>query len=321
MGLQRIIIAIAVLASALLVLKPQLPRWRDRPKADSVAFPARLSEGFPSRPTRPPAQATRQPTEPDPTHAPDGFPLPDEAFPIDLGPTAKQGRDRNPPVESSQFTRAMPTAVAQACQTIQAAVVTVHAGRGVGSGSIVGPEGLVMTNYHVVRRLGQQRLFVATEAGDRYEGQVIRHDRRNDLALIQLQDGGPLPQVHLATRRSPEIGQAVCAIGSPRGKAGVITTGTIVDILPNGDLQTNVKLEPGNSGGPLVNANGDVVGINKGVARRGDYAGQERPSYATNAAIALQLLQQYQADLTLSPDLSAPDFFDRPAFDRPTESY
>lgn len=289
MGLQRVIVAIAVLASTVIVFKPQWPQLGDRDDVDSVAFPTRLFPG--------PPPAAPQPTEATPTgdRATDFATLPDDAFPIQLGPVPRRS-PRTLQLESSQSPRRAATAIAQACQGIRAAVVTVHAGRGVGSGSIVSATGLVLTNHHVVRRLGQQRLFVATEAGDRYDGEVIGRDRRNDLALIQLQDSGSFPQVQLAPSASPSIGQAVCAIGSPRGKAGVITTGKIVDILPNGDLQTNVELQPGNSGGPLVAANGQVVGVNKGVARQGDYAGSERPSYATSAMVANQfiLIQQNQ---------------------------
>ena len=196
--------------------------------------------------------------------------------------------------------------IAQVCAAIKSAVVTVRVGRDVGSGSIVRSHGLVLTNYHVVRRSLDQRVRIQTQVGTSYLGQVIASDRPNDLALIQLDTPESLPTVRLATTEPP-TGQVVCAIGSPFGAAGTITTGRLVRILANGDLQSDVELHPGNSGGPLVNAQGEVIGVNKGVARSrrrsprasldGDAAGSSTPrrSYATNATIAEAFIQQYSA--------------------------
>jgi S1-C subfamily serine protease len=182
------------------------------------------------------------------------------------------------------------TAIADVCEAQKMAVVTVQAGREIGSGSVVSPTGLVITNHHVVRRLQQQSLFVKTQDGRRYPGQVVSTDRRNDLALIQIESQTSLPTIRMAVAATPAAGQAVCAIGSPFGQAGIVTVGQLVRILPNGDLQSDVELQPGNSGGPLMNAQGEMIGVNKGVARErrerksGSFSRAATPvSYATSS--------------------------------------
>ncbi len=170
---------------------------------------------------------------------------------------------------------------------VNPAVVTVFAGREIGSGSIVSPQGLVITNYHVVRDSSRQ-IFVRTADGTRIPGQVIASDRRYDLALIQLTTSSSLPSVKIA-RSGIQPGQPVFAIGSPYGKPGVMTIGTFTMARGNGDLQSRVVLKPGNSGGPLLNSQGEMVGVNKGVlesARGGDTG----ISVATSAQITRQFI-------------------------------
>lgn len=200
------------------------------------------------------------------------------------------------------------TPIRNVCATLKPAVVTVQAGREVGSGSIVAADGLVMTNHHVVRRLTRNdALFVKMQDGRRYPGRVVASDRPNDLALIQLQSASGLPTVPVAATTPPLIGETLCAIGSPFGRAGTITAGQLVRVLANGDLQSDVELQPGNSGGPLINARGEMIGVNKGVARSrrssGELAGGDRApqptstariSYATNAAVAEGLIRQHR---------------------------
>jgi S1-C subfamily serine protease len=198
--------------------------------------------------------------------------------------------DRNP-VETWVGT----SATANGCKSAGKAVVTVYAGREIGSGSIVSAAGLVITNNHVVRRLGKRGLSVTTLEGDRYDGRVIATDQRHDLALLQLTlpqtKTISLPAVPFSTVGTAEVGASVCAIGSPFGKAGMITQGSVINILPNGDLESDVVLKPGNSGGPLLNASGEMVGINKGVARSRGETG-DRASYATPASVAKEFIAE-----------------------------
>lgn len=177
-------------------------------------------------------------------------------------------------------------------QQVNPATVTVYAGREIGSGSIVSPDGLVITNYHVVNTAQRGQVTVQLTSGDRYTGQIIATDRVHDLALIQLEGGSSLPFVQLAVT-NPQPGDMVFAIGSPYGQPGVMTSGTFSRVRPTGDLQSDVVLKPGNSGGPLLNARGELVGVNKAIlqSRRGGNTGI---SFATSVADARALINQYR---------------------------
>ncbi|MBP0031823.1 MAG: trypsin-like peptidase domain-containing protein [Roseofilum sp. Belize BBD 4] len=169
------------------------------------------------------------------------------------------------------------------------AVVTIKAGRGSGSGSIVRSDGLVLTNEHVVSEARRGRVEVRTAQGQRYQGYVIAVDRRNDLALVRLQTNDTLPTIPIANRQGVQVGQQVYAIGSPFGLSGTITTGILSRIDPeNGDLQTDAALNPGNSGGPLLNSRGELIGVNKAIlSRDGTNSGI---GFATNASIAREFI-------------------------------
>lgn len=154
-------------------------------------------------------------------------------------------------------------------QSIKSAVVTIYAGEEIGSGSIVSPEGLVITNYHVIKSSIEaqfnERLSIETADGDRYFGKVIGTDAFNDLAIMRLQAERSFSPLRMTANDMLQIGQLVCAIGSPYGRPGVLTEGTLSQIKPNGDLQSSVVLKPGNSGGPLLNARGEMIGVNKAI--------------------------------------------------------
>lgn len=273
MGLQRLILVIALLAATRVVTLIFAPHGSQT--GDQGLF---------------------QPSQPEREETADRVPFPESPYP--------EGEFSNP-VRPEPNTSAQPFDIAKqpantngkGCQSAKSAVVTVHAGREIGSGSIVSQSGLVITNYHVVQGMRGSNLYVKTDSGQQYSGQVIAGDRSNDLALIRLQNSGNLPVVPLASSGFTDLGQSVCAIGSPFGQPGVVTQGKLVKILPNGDLQSDVTLKPGNSGGPLVNSRGEMIGINKGVARSSSGSeDRDRISYATSAAIAKGFIQQNQAN-------------------------
>jgi len=192
------------------------------------------------------------------------------------------------PAKVAYETRTVATSSTQVYQQANPAVVTVFAGREIGSGSIVSADGLVITNNHVIR--GNTQVFVRMADGQRIAGQVIATDGRADLALIQLNGGSSFPTIAFASQ-APRGGQAVFAIGSPYGQPGVMTTGTFTRSRSNGDLQSLVELKPGNSGGPLLNAQGQMVGVNKAIleSAQGSNTGI---SIATSAATARQFIER-----------------------------
>ncbi|MEX0268484.1 S1C family serine protease [Leptolyngbyaceae cyanobacterium UHCC 1019] len=216
--------------------------------------------------------------------------LPSAIFPVSPDANGHNPVQAEPDMAQAPFSAE--SSVTTGCKSAGEAVVTVYAGREVGSGSIISPSGLVLTNDHVVSRLRQRSLYVETLEGDRYDGRVLATDRRNDLALVQLETQALLPIVRLTSKRSAEVGQAVCAIGSPLGQAGVLTEGQLLKIRSNGDLESNVLLKPGSSGGPLLNAQGEMIGVNKGVAKQPESNGGDRNSFATSINVVKEFLQQ-----------------------------
>lgn len=145
---------------------------------------------------------------------------------------------------------------------LRSAVVTLDSGRGTGSGFFIGREGYLLTNQHVVRDARFLKVKLAT--GRELVGEVLQSDARRDVALVKTESTGAEP---LAIRAGePNIGEDVYAIGSPYGErfSGTLTRGVLsghrtLDALRF--LQSDVAVLPGNSGGPLLDADGRVVGI------------------------------------------------------------
>ena len=148
-------------------------------------------------------------------------------------------------------------------------------GWGAGAGFVWGDEGLVMTNHHVVagaaRRGRSRALTVALRDGRSFDAEVVRHSRNLDLALLRLTgDTGSLPALRLGDSDVLRVGSLVYAIGHPWGRSGTVTSGIVSGIgatrWPGGRranlVQSDVVLAPGNSGGPLLDAKGEVVGVN-----------------------------------------------------------
>ncbi|MBD2035503.1 trypsin-like peptidase domain-containing protein [Leptolyngbya sp. FACHB-321] len=188
-------------------------------------------------------------------------------------------------------------ASASVCQTARPAVVTLYASTEFGSGSIVSPQGLVLTNYHVVQAAGDGQIRARGWSGSLFKGQVIATDPDNDLALVQLDTREPLPEIRFAKATTFQAGQAVCAIGSPLGRTGIITWGTLKGTNENGDLQSSILLHPGNSGGPLLNQQGEMIGVNKAIwlSETGENVGI---GFATATAIAQAFIEQNRPTAT-----------------------
>ena len=144
-------------------------------------------------------------------------------------------------------------------------------GRGAGAGVIWAKDGLVLTNYHVVAggRRGS-RVQVVLRDGRTFDAEVAKRGRDLDLALLRIREApGDLPVVPVGDSSALRVGELVYAIGHPWGRLGAVTVGIVsglgVERGPGGRVryvQSDVALAPGNSGGPLLNARGEVVGIN-----------------------------------------------------------
>ena len=141
-------------------------------------------------------------------------------------------------------------------------------GRGFGSGVILGAEGLIVTNAHVVRSSHAQ---VKLWDGRTLDAAVTSRDFTRDLAAL-LTSASNLPAATLADSSKTRVGELVLAVGNPLGFVGALSTGiihaagSVHGLGMSSWLQADVKLAPGNSGGPLANAQGQVLGINTMVA-------------------------------------------------------
>jgi serine protease Do len=181
--------------------------------------------------------------------------------------------------------------ISQVCQALRPAVVSLYAGAEIGSGSIISPTGLVLTNQNVVGPAANGVIRIVTWAGGFYTGQVVAADPINDLALVQLHSQDLLPTVPLAQTDAAEPGQPVCTVGNPHNRLGVVSRGRLLETDVNGNLKSRLFLIPGNSGGPLVNQQGELIGVNKSVQL---LSGRRTPeiSFATTLAIARTFIEQ-----------------------------
>ncbi|HYD97648.1 MAG TPA: DegQ family serine endoprotease [Noviherbaspirillum sp.] len=148
--------------------------------------------------------------------------------------------------------------------------------RGVGSGFIISADGFVLTNAHVVD--GADDVFVTLTDKREFKAKIIGVDKRTDVAVVKI-DGNNLPRLIIGDPNKLRAGEWVIAIGSPFGLDNTVTAGIVSakardtgDYLPL--IQTDVAVNPGNSGGPLINMRGEVIGINSQIySRSGGYMG------------------------------------------------
>jgi len=192
------------------------------------------------------------------------------------GEDSAQGEPLPPPSsDDSETLDAFSNAVIHVADTLRPAVVNLRGESprsGSGSGVLFTPDGYLLTNHHVVR--GQERVRVRLSDGSEMPGRVVGNDPWTDLAIVQA-ESSPLPFASFGLSAKLRVGQLVVAIGSPLGFESTVTTGVISALgrtlrsitghLVDNVIQTDAALNPGNSGGPLVDSRGRVIGINTAV--------------------------------------------------------
>lgn len=150
--------------------------------------------------------------------------------------------------------------------TASPAVVSIETSDGSGSGSIISPDGLVLTNAHVVS--GERTVEVILSDGTKLQADVIAFGEAGlDLAAVKIRNRQNLPTVQIASPEAIAVGQRAFAIGNPFGQfQGTFTTGIVSRIDPDrGLIQTDTAINPGNSGGPLLNSRGEMIGVNSAI--------------------------------------------------------
>ncbi|HET7616912.1 MAG TPA: trypsin-like peptidase domain-containing protein [Vicinamibacterales bacterium] len=161
--------------------------------------------------------------------------------------------------------------------------------QGSGSGFIIDKQGLVLTNYHVIE--DADRITVTLADGRGFRADVVGTDPAIDVALLRIPSAGGLPEAPLGDSDTLRVGEWVCAIGNPLGYVHSVTVGVVSFIGrklfdPSLDdyIQTDAAINFGNSGGPLINARGEVIGINSAISSRASNIGFAVP---INQAIAI----------------------------------
>lgn len=166
---------------------------------------------------------------------------------------------------------------------------------GTGSGVIISPDGYIITNNHVID--GAQKIEITTNDNKTYDAELIGTDAKTDIALIKINTEEVLPYTTFGDSDTAQIGQWVLAVGNPFNLNSTVTAGIISaksrDLDPSGRqtqsfIQTDAAVNPGNSGGALVNTNGELIGINTAISSRtGSYIGY---SFAVPSNIAKKVV-------------------------------
>src|SRR5215471_14354065 len=172
--------------------------------------------------------------------------------------------------------------------------------QGSGSGFVIDKTGFILTNYHVIE--DADRITVTLADGRALRGALVGADPAIDVALLRVTGTGPLPEAPLGNSDELRVGEWVCAIGNPLGYVHSVTVGVVsfigrklFDASLDDYIQTDAAINLGNSGGPLINARGEVIGINAAISSRANNIGFAVP---INQAVAI--LPQLEAHGTVT---------------------
>ena len=168
--------------------------------------------------------------------------------------------------------------------------------QGSGSGFIIDTDGYILTNHHVID--SADRITVTLADGRAFRGEVVGADPATDVALLKIEGAQNLPEAPLGDSDELRVGEWVCAIGNPLGYVHSVTVGVVsfigrklFDNSLDDYIQTDAAINFGNSGGPLINSRGEVIGINSAISSRASSIGFAVP---INQAVAI--LPQLKAD-------------------------
>jgi S1-C subfamily serine protease len=173
--------------------------------------------------------------------------------------------------------------------------------RELGSGFIINPDGQILTNFHVIS--GSSQVVVTLPDHTQYKAQIMVRDRADDLALIKIEPKKKLPHLNLGDSDRLQVGQKVLAIGNPFGFDGTLTVGVVSTLgrdlqgennqKMEGMIQTDAAINSGNSGGPLLDSQGNVIGINTAIY--GPNGGNVGIGFAMPINRAKTMLDDYRA--------------------------
>ncbi|WP_238430591.1 S1C family serine protease, partial [Frankia nepalensis] len=212
---------------------------------------------------------------------------------------------------SAQVPVESPGSVADAAERALPSVVTIGARgepTGAGTGVIIRSDGYILTNSHVLAgALSTNRQIVVTRYQDATQipARLVGQDAQSDLAVIKIDVAGPLPAATLGRSDSLRVGSQVIAIGTHLGLPGTVTTGIVsalnrsptepvagLNTVLSGAIQTDAAINPGSSGGPLLDALGQVVGINTAIAAvPGDPGGNDGQTGSIGVGFAIPIDQ------------------------------
>jgi len=169
-----------------------------------------------------------------------------------------------------------------------------------GSGVILSPDGIVVSNFHVVA--GATDIRVVLHDRREFDAKVLLADKQSDLAVLKIVGAHDLPALHLRATKNVEVGELVLAIGNPFGVGQTVSSGIISGLARSGGavgnarayfIQTDAPINPGNSGGALVDMNGALVGINTSILTRS--GGSNGIGFAIPADLVATFLKQAEA--------------------------
>lgn len=168
-----------------------------------------------------------------------------------------------------------------------------------GSGVLIDPQGYVITNFHVIDEAHEVQ--VVTQSGQEYGAMIVGTNREYDLAVLKVEAEHEFPAVRIAYEEEPLIGETVIAAGNPYGLNNTVTVGVVSALhrtveapwgaLLTGLIQTDAAINRGNSGGPLLNLNGDLMGINTSILS--ESGGSQGIGFAVSARRVQRMYEQH----------------------------